>query len=180
MKELSEHVLETRVDTLTEAVHTFDERLARIERQVAARMLMDYPHRGTLGDLAEALRTELGSQAVQINSIDTTSQTTIVAAPPTPESAIPVYDSLCVMTVGLGEPAAVSDIANDPVVDGHPVREVWGSWASAPIVITGMDAGSVCGLETEARTWSDRDQDRLVSMAARIATEVETWIGSDV
>lgn len=180
MKEISEYLTENHFNSVSEAVRQLDEMLTGMEREVASHLIVDFPHKLLFEEIAQGLLESLRSEVVQVNSISPTSQITVAMAPPELKTTIALEDSLCVITVGSGEPLVVSDIANDAMLNDHPARGVWGSWASAPIVITGLYAGSVCALEKNARAWTDKDQELLQTTAHRISTEIENWVNGEV
>lgn len=173
--ELAAYGVEHHVANFDRAFADFEEKLADVRRQVAARLLSDYPNKGWLEAMAEALRNDLGSAGVQINAVTAAEQTTVAKAPGGDVSVIASYDSLCAMTVGIGGAVAVSDIAHDTFIEGHPAQGHLGSWASVPIVIEGCDAGSICALEDTARKWTDSDRAALQAVADRVTVAVESW-----
>lgn len=170
MKEL--HDLGVSFD---EAFANFEETIRDAKRQWVAKLLQDYPHKEDLEEVAEALRQDLRAEGVEVNSITQSQQTTVTKAPGGDVARVPVKDSLCVITVGLGEPAMVSDIAVDEFTQGHAAQGAWGSWASVPIMIEGCDAGTVCALEGNARAWGPGDQELLQKAAELISAQVEHW-----
>lgn len=176
MKEISEYLTEHHIESMKEAVLTFEDRLANLERELASRLLVDFPLRNKLEDIAESLLENIESEVVKVNSVGPTKQVTVASAPHELRTTIPVEDSLCFMTVGSGEPLSVSDIANDVMLEGHDTQGTWGSWASAPIVIKGLEAGAVCALESNSRMWTETDEKLLQATARSIAAEVEAWL----
>lgn len=160
-----------------EALNSFQRQIEDGKRQWAARLLAAYPDRRDLEMTAEALLDDIKADGVQVNAITDTEQLTLARAPEKGDINAPLKDSLCVLTVGLGEPAMVSDIQRDPFTADHVARlKGIYSWASAPIIIEGVSAGSICALENyEARDWTFQDQQLLEKAANMISTQVSHW-----
>jgi len=169
-------------DTFDDAMLAMKDSLADARRQLAAWSLVNYPSKDTLNEQAHELRRTLKAAAIEINAISKDHQTTVAGAPKVLEARIiPVKDSLCVITAGLGSPLAVDDMHTDAVLACHPAGGAeadWFSWASAPIVVNQCVAGTVCALEKDrARQWSLEDQEALEDMAARIGRLIDIWSG---
>lgn len=162
-------------ETFDEVLDRFEQKVAEARRLLAAQLLVNYPNRARLEQLAQSLHGGIRSEAVQINAITADSHIGVAQYPAGNLAVIPKRDSLCTMTVGIGAPVAVSDIVGDGFTKGHAAQATWGSWASVPIVIDGCDAGSLCALETRPRIWSEHDQVLLQRVADQIGAAVRDW-----
>ena len=173
MKELREFGV-----SYDEALRHFEAAIEDGRRQWAARLLQQYPYREDLEMTAEALLLDIKANAVEVNAIVDSHQETLVKAPIASPVSIPQEESLCVLTVGAGEPLSVSDIRHENSLNDHPVK-VSGdicAWASAPIIVEGSAAGTICALENgHARAWNDRDQALLEKAAGMIGAQVSEW-----
>ena len=97
----------------------------------------------------------------------------------TNSAPVAIAQSLCVVVAGLGQPLAVDDVATDPVVEGHSVRNAWASWASVPVYVNGVPAGAMCALEkSKPRRWTLDDQAVLEEHAREVTREIEGWLRS--
>lgn len=175
MKDLSELGL-----AYDQALREFNAKIEDGRRQWAARVLRSYPTKQDLEATANALLVDIGADSVEVNAIADDVQATIVKAPTTnhEESTVPLDESLCVITVGLGEPAMIKDLQSSQFIGAdHAVRHRGlKSWASAPIMIEGVCAGTVCALEArQPRDWNERDQALLEQAAGMISAQVNHW-----
>jgi len=180
MREVSDYLSDEGIESIANAINTFDSRLARLERDVASRLLVEYPNREKLEELADRLLERLETELIQVNSIGASEQTTVATAPPTNPLKSPLDQTFCVMTVISGESLSISDVSNESMISQEARDSPWGSWASAPIVVSGLNAGSVCALESHSREWTDSDQEALQATARSLAAEIETWIAKRV
>ncbi|MYT73790.1 MULTISPECIES: GAF domain-containing SpoIIE family protein phosphatase [unclassified Streptomyces] len=87
-----------------------------------------------------------------------------------------VRESFCSYVVGLeGEPFVVDDARSDPRTRRHPSVEAMkiGAWAGHPILGPGGEVlGSVCVIDTEARTWSATETTTLATLARAVGNEL--------
>ncbi len=161
-----------------EAMALFEETIEDARRQWAARQLKAYPRKQDLELTATALLNDIKSDAVEVNSIVDSRQETIVKTPVGETGvSIPQGDSLCVLTVALGEPAMIADIQEAEFTADHATkRSGLKAWASAPIMIEGVVAGTVCALEGQnPRQWNRGDQVLLEKAAEMISDQVGYW-----
>lgn len=166
-------------DSYDEVLAKFRASLDDAKRHWLAYMLVNYPHRNVLQVIADQVRTSVGAKRVEINAIYDGAQVTVACAPAGIRHTVRDNESLCVLTASTGWALAVDDIEGDPVLDGHPARGVWGSWASVPLVIQGRNVGSVCALEEHSREWTGRDRDAMAYIASQLSSEIEDWIESE-
>lgn len=162
----------------SEAMESFQAAINDAHRQWAAKVLVSYPRREDLEVTAEALLHDLGADGVEVNSIADRSQETLVKAPSGPATNVPMENSLCVIAVGLGTAAQFADVPNSSFLpEDHAIRRrKIQSWASAPIMIDGVAAGTVCAIETEhTRDWTEGDQLLLEKAASMISDQVTHW-----
>lgn len=148
-------------------------------RHWVAYMLAQYPDRELLGVIANTARASVSAEAVEINALYDRRQITVASAPPRPRTIVGDQNSLCVLTVGAGRPLAVDDIRHDRFLDHHSARKSWGAWASAPLVIQGHVAGTICALEHHEREWTRQDEQVLTYVAGQLSVEIERWIDSE-
>lgn len=162
-----------------EALTQFEEMVQDGRRQWAARVLRSYPQRQDLEATANALLQDIGADAVEVNAIADQVQATIAKAPAIDrEAVVPAENSLCVITVGMGEPLMIPDLQSSTFLGkGHAVQHLGlKSWASAPIMLEGVCAGTVCALEAkEPRQWNESDQALLEKAAGMISDQVSHW-----
>ncbi|WP_435285802.1 PP2C family protein-serine/threonine phosphatase [Streptomyces bacillaris] len=87
-----------------------------------------------------------------------------------------VRESFCTFVVGLeGEPFVVDDARIDPRTRDHPSVEAMkiGAWAGHPILGPGGEVlGSICVIDTEARTWSVSETTTLATLARAVGNEL--------
>lgn len=166
-------------DSFDVALRALQDSLHDARRQLASWSLTNFPNRATLNQQAAELRRTLGAASVEVNAINSEQQITVAGAPKVIEQrAIPVRDSLCVLTAGIQRPLAIDDLHAATAVECHPTRGCWHAWASAPITINQTVAGTVCALEKDhLRHWTREDQFALEDMAARIGRMVDKWSG---
>lgn len=155
----------------------FESKIEDAKREWCAGIMRAYPFKAELEEVAEALRKDLHASQVEVNSISSDDQTTVAKAPTDAEKVVPVRDSLCVLTVGAGEPGQVSDLQGDPFAADHAMTKLKiGSWASVPIRVAGVDAGAICAMDLqEPRVWRDEEQQLLENTARRIGELITDW-----
>lgn len=167
-----------------EAIAAYEEAVRSAKRQWSARLLRHFPGQALLGEEAEQLRQELNAAGVAVHSLGDGRQVVLAKslAPECPvlPDDIAERDSLCVLTIGAEEPLQASDIQGDPFLENHFMHEgQLQSWASAPVFIQGVSAGTVCAVEVEhPRKWTEGEQKTLESAARRVSEFVEQWLAS--
>lgn len=86
-----------------------------------------------------------------------------------------VEESFCQYVVGSESELVVGDTAGDPRTSDNPSIEAMGvaAWAGFPLRAPGGEVlGSFCVVDTEVRSWSERDVDILRSLADAASGEV--------
>lgn len=88
----------------------------------------------------------------------------------------PIGESFCSYVVGLeGAPFAVENAPVDPRTKDHPSVGPMriGAWAGHPIVgDEGQVLGSVCVIDDQPRTWTERDLRGLATLARSVSVEL--------
>ncbi|MDP3968748.1 MAG: SpoIIE family protein phosphatase [Nocardioides sp.] len=90
--------------------------------------------------------------------------------------ATPAEDSLCTVTVGLGETLEVSEAPTDERVSHlPPVRGgAVGSYLGVPLVsAAGHVVGALCAYDEKPRSWDDSDVTTLERLAGSVVAELE-------
>lgn len=166
--------------TYREAYDELSPSVERLQRTLMASIMAMYPDREELAVTADFLRDELGVDAIHVNVILPKKQLTIVSRPDqaTEIKEIPLDSSLCVLTVSVNKPLYVSDIRESEFMKDHPAKDMWGTWASAPVRLNAQPVGTVCALDDEAREWSTEDQMLIEASARIIETQVTDWLKS--
>lgn len=163
--------------TYDEVFGKYNESLGGLARSVNAALMTMYPHKEFLTKVSKDAVEALDVESVEINTIINGKQITLIGMPDG-RTLVKIRDreSLCVLSVGVGEPLAIEDIKKDPFLEGHPAQEgPWESWLSAPVFINHTPVGTVCALGTEPKRWTDEDRVALEGFAKVVGTEVEKW-----
>lgn len=175
MREL--HELAPTYDT---AYDSIKEQVNSLRRELSAMLMAEYPDKDFLVQQAELLQGATQADAVQVNVILHDKQLTIVSQPnsETVTVTIDARNSLCVFTVSGDEPMTISDIRHDPFLEEHPGKDLWGAWASVPVIIAGQSAGTVCTFDNDSRVWTPEDEAMLQRVADSISKAVNEWAGN--
>lgn len=166
--------------TYRQAYDELSPSVEKLQRTLMASIMAMYPNREELAVTADFLREELGVDAIQVNVILPTKQLTIVSCPDkaTEIKEIDLDNSLCVLTTSVDRPLYINDIRNSEFLKDHPAKDVWGTWASAPVRLNSQPVGTVCALDDEAKEWSTEDQMLIEASARIIETQVTDWLKS--
>lgn len=164
---------------------TFDDALTELQqalrdsrREWSGVLMSVFPEQKWMERQAKALKKRLGSTTVLFNALAEGNQTTICSSDRDGYRVVKAdADSLCVIAVSLGKPLAVNDVLNDPVVAEHPAASVCRSWASYPVMVNGVCAGTVCALENpHPREWTEDDQAVLAETARALEQRIASWL----
>lgn len=161
-----------------DAMATYESSILQAQREWAGRALRAYPDREKLTNIASALRKNLDSMSVEVNSIADSTQLTVARVPEQTNVEIPMKDSLCVFTVAIDKPLKVTDIPEDAWLKDHNVQYAgYMSWASVPIRVAGFPAGTVCALEgTRTRDWTEDEEEKLQVASDSVSKLVSDWV----
>lgn len=163
-------------ESFEQALDRFRASLDDTRKHWAAYMLSQYPGIDTLRQTASQAVTYLEARFVQVNAIYNDRQHTIMSAPGEFIQSIAATSSFCYLTFGYEHPVAINDIAGDEFVNGHPLQGgAWGSWASVPLHVNGVVAGTICALESGSRNWNLSDQACLQELANDLSIRVSAW-----
>lgn len=150
------------------------ERVAAVERLIAAGPSTRHVQRLTA--LAARL---VGAPCAQVSLLGEGDQlvAAAVGVPWTPGAGrTPADESLCSVTVALGQPFVVEDAAGHPWVYDLPPVTSGAVSAYLGVVLTdsaGHVIGSLCAYGDQPRSWGDSDCETLTALGEAVADELE-------
>ncbi|MGH4015291.1 MAG: SpoIIE family protein phosphatase [Pseudonocardiaceae bacterium] len=164
-----------------------DDVLADPERPAAVREVRDLrtASRAACDRLAKLTATVLGSPVAVVSLVgDTqfTAGTYGVGELPATCRAVSLEATLCPIVVAQGTPLLIDDARADPRYASHPACARFGlvAYAGTPIRDSGGRViGSLCVVEPQPRTWSDRDRVALDALAHSVTSELDSYQGLD-
>ena len=155
-------------------VLTDPDRVEAVERLIAAG-----PSSRTVQRLTGLAARLLDAPCAQISLLGVDDQLVAAAVGvPWSEDAprTPAADSLCSVTVALGQPLVVEDAAGHPWVYDLPPVTSGAVSAYLGVVLTdaaGHVLGSLCVYGDQPRAWDDDDCETLTALAETVAAELE-------
>lgn len=169
---------------MSELAPTFGEALAEVQdalhdarRSLSGTMMTKFPEARWMRRRARRLAKTLNAGSVEFNAITDDEQVTICDSSKAGVTAIPVEHSLCVIAASAGVAIAVDDVRAAGLLTDHPVTAACHSWASYPVFVNGVSAGTVCALEPDKpRRWTLDDQAALKATADELGARIARWL----